>query len=644
MTYLPIVFFFQAACFLALLVHAVMGVWRHRSPTAWRLMLTFGALALAVSIALAQSLDPPLFLHALVPLAHIEETLIAIYAGLFFLLVGDSMPQARALRVTTSALIAVGIVVIWVAPYRPENIIGEGTFELPIQVTLLAFFCAIQGYVAVRFAIRSLVVGGLAQLRMRLVASGVMLVIVATILDTASVTQGIASPAQVTARLLITAAVALYYLGFAAPHWLRRLQRRRHHAVADLFTRVLDCPDEQQALATVIEAAAYTVGGEHAAIYQRDRETGMLRPVASWGMPHEQSVSLQETVLGRSYRDGRAHYVQDLANEPGIGDELGSTPVTRSAFYVPLQIRQQTIGVLAVFAPFGPIFARDELITLTPYARAATLAIEHFRALRARLAAEQAQAQLQLQDEFLLLTAHELRTPITTVLATAQMLARRVSRGRPIDDPAPLELIERQGRRLAQLVNELLDYRRIADGQLEILPREGDLVPFVTQVVEAMGPEFPRATLSIDCALPELRVVLDPSYIEQVLHHLIENAAKYSAEDKAITVRLECVDDRARISIIDHGIGVPAHEREQVFEPYWRAANSPSIHFGGLGLGLTISRAIIERHQGQIWLEETPGGGTTAIFELPLPLASIPAHTAADEDGGDSDASSGPLL
>ncbi len=238
-----------------------------------------------------------------------------------------------------------------------------------------------------------------------------------------------------------------------------------------------------------------------------------------------------------------------------------------------------------------------------------------------RAKAEQAQEALRERDEFISVAAHELRTPLTALQLKLQGL-ERIS-GALGQKSERLDGALRQTQRLVKLVDRLLDVSRVAHGRLEMSPEEFDLAPVVRQVVEDFRDPALQAHSAIELDLPEsARGSWDRPRLEQVLVNVLSNAVKYGA-GKPISVRLEVDPGSIRLSVADRGIGIAAPDANRVFERFQRAA--PIRHYSGMGLGLFITRHIVEAHGGTISVSSAPGQGAT--FVIALPRFAIPATT-----------------
>ena len=243
--------------------------------------------------------------------------------------------------------------------------------------------------------------------------------------------------------------------------------------------------------------------------------------------------------------------------------------------------------------------------------------------LRVSLALEQSareelNAALQLRDEFLSIASHELRTPLAALNAQTQLILRRAEKSRDLDPERvirALQVISSQGDKLGRLLGQLLDISRLDSGKLVLEPAIIELPPLVADIVDTARSCRQSHTFTLDQPV-SLRVRLDSLRFEQVLVNLLDNAVKYSPAGGQIHVSVRPVDsDWVELSVRDHGLGIPQEKRRAIFDRYFQA--HADGYRSGMGLGLYISRQIVQLHGGSIWAEFPVEGGTRMVVRLP---------------------------
>lgn len=249
-------------------------------------------------------------------------------------------------------------------------------------------------------------------------------------------------------------------------------------------------------------------------------------------------------------------------------------------------------------------------------------------------AKQDAEAANAAKDQFLAVLSHELRTPLTAMLGWARML--RTGRLDEQQAARALEVIERNTNLQTQLVNDLLDVSRIVAGTLELDKQPVNLVPILEAALDSVRPHAETKAIHLESGLdPAGGLVLGDSLrLQQVVSNLLSNAVKFTPTDGRIAVTLRRHGGGVQISVADSGIGFDADAGRHIFDRFWQAERRRGREHGGLGLGLTISRYLVEMHGGTIRAESAgPGQGATFVIELPLLAVRIgrpdPRATAA---------------
>jgi signal transduction histidine kinase len=207
--------------------------------------------------------------------------------------------------------------------------------------------------------------------------------------------------------------------------------------------------------------------------------------------------------------------------------------------------------------------------------------------------------------------AHDLRSPLTVIKVAAELLQRQ-----PVEARRIAARVARQVEQLERLVNDLLDRTRIDADQLDLRLDVHDLRDIIARVLEDQRGLIPGRVFKTICPEHPVRVRCDRLRMKQVLQNLLSNAVKYSADSSEVEIRVGTDGSHARVSVIDHGIGIADSDRERLFEPFVRGHNVGAV--GGIGLGLSVTKKIVVGHGGTIDALSTLGSGTTFVLRLPL--------------------------
>jgi signal transduction histidine kinase len=239
---------------------------------------------------------------------------------------------------------------------------------------------------------------------------------------------------------------------------------------------------------------------------------------------------------------------------------------------------------------------------------------------------EDANCQLQdanqMKDRFLSIATHELKTPVTTIRGQAQLMLRRISKQKNLSTDiesieAGLERINDQTGRLTVLIDELLDVSSMRTGKVALKKRLYDLGALCREVADDQSLLTGRH-ITVELPQEPIKMQIDGDRMSQVLTNLISNAAKYSPDKQPIEVKYEAQGDDVLLTVTDHGKGIAKDQLEHIFETFYRTPDAQSSSKRGLGLGLAISKDIVERHGGRIWCESVAGQGSTFFVELPI--------------------------
>ncbi|HEX2222094.1 MAG TPA: GAF domain-containing sensor histidine kinase [Candidatus Limnocylindria bacterium] len=600
---------------------------------------------------------------------------VAAIAALFLFAFRDRLETAEILLVLCAAVVVYDAVITLLIPRFPAREVGIVAIGLDIvTVTLAVHFSA--------NALDSYLLYGLVILTVALrfgLAASVWSAIVVSFMYVAVTFSASADPRvreliPVRVAYLMTIGVGTgvlsrVVLGRASEN-ARLAQRlageereraaaREREVLSQLQREFVESLD-QRATAEAIARGASTLLGEVTWLCLAEGSNGPLRLAAVAGRDpvlaerlrrqlEEREIRFGEGVAGSAAATATPVLVRDAANEPrstGDPDAMESTG-WRSMVAVPVMTRGIVRGVLAS-ASRSPL-GEDQLRLAEAIAERAGPALENASLwvdLQRRMDREH-EAQ-RIKDDFLSIVSHELRTPLTSIQGYSQLLE-----GRLLSDPSRytkelghLQVVRSQVSRMRRLVDDLLDVSRIdRRGGVSVEPARFDLAELVRDAVGRTRRQYGDRV--IELRAPEaLEVEADRDRIDQVVTNLLDNAVKYSPDGGPVGVLVVGDGREAQVSVSDSGIGIPAEHRHHVFERFYQADGDASRRrFGGLGLGLYISRAIVEAHGGSISAAANPAGrGTVFSFRIPvrspaglagsLPAAGEPPPFVVRRHGG----------
>ena len=423
--------------------------------------------------------------------------------------------------------------------------------------------------------------------------------------------------------LLIFLVVATVTSNLAARERARREQASRQARTATLLyelSRALNGDDETAGLRAVAERLVAEFGLDGVVVARSD-DDGRLEPLVA--------VGRVEGALGTE-PVGRVFAPPSGPNRPGrwIVLRADGKPRRASVANFPLRRDDRQIGMLRLVGrPSG--YADDEVSMLATIADRLAVDLEQATLREEANRVEVLRRTDELRTALLSSVSHDLRTPLAAIKASAESLLQHDIAWSDDDRAGFAGAIVRESDRLNRLVGNLLDMSRIEGGGLRPQRDWYDAGELIREVIARLRPllEGRHVEPSIADDLPP--VSLDYLMIDQVVTNLLENAVKYTPPGTPIDVRVERDRDRVRVAVADHGPGIPPDRRVTIFDKFSRLERRGQVQ--GSGLGLAVGKGLVEGHGGQIWVTETPGGGATFVFELPIELgATMPTPAGSD--------------
>jgi signal transduction histidine kinase len=401
-------------------------------------------------------------------------------------------------------------------------------------------------------------------------------------------------------------------------------------ALGEVSRAVSSTLDVETVLDTVVSRARQLAGADGCVIYEYDERTEQFRVRATHNLDPEFAATIRrvpirkgEGVMGRAAQIREPFQVADITQLGAYESSLRDVIIRagyRALLSIPLLREDQIIGSLTLTRKTAGEFSPEVVELLKTFATQSALAIQNARLFHE---IEDKSRQIEIasrhKSQFLANMSHELRTPLNAILGYTELLLDNIYGEIPERARETMARIDRGGRHLLALINDVLDLSKIEAGQLVLTLTDYSLREVVHTVVTAMEPLAEEKGLTLRIALdPDLPLARgDERRISQILLNLVGNAVKFT---DAGEVRIEgkAADGTFLISVSDTGPGVAAEDQARIFEEFQQADSSNTRTKGGTGLGLSIAKRILALHGGRIWVESTPGRGSTFSFSLPV--------------------------
>jgi signal transduction histidine kinase len=396
-------------------------------------------------------------------------------------------------------------------------------------------------------------------------------------------------------------------------------------------------PDLETFLQTIISEATELTNSELSSILEYDETAEELRFLAmQWferDLLRPMGVPLEGSAAGWVYRRGQPLIIQDVRKDQrhfNLVDRM-TNHQTQTLVAVPLMVRGEVVGVLeALNKKDDAHYTEEDLTILETLGALAAQAMQNVDLLRKVRASRVQLAELErLKSDFIAITSHELRTPLGLILGHATFL-RELAGG---EYGEQLDAIIRNATKLKEIVENLSDVENFQNGSARVKGNRVSMNKIAEDVVSLFREEAEQKniTLKLERASQPDYLHADQVKITIALSNLVKNAIQYTEAGGNVNVKVEEDTGYIKVTITDNGIGIPARELPRVFDRFYQVETHLTRRYGGMGLGLSVAKAMIELHNGRIWAE-SEGRGSRFTFLLPMNL------------GADSTASLGPFI
>ena len=400
--------------------------------------------------------------------------------------------------------------------------------------------------------------------------------------------------------------------------------------VAEVSTVAATILDPEELLQSSVDLAKNSFGLYHAHIYLLDDDeralvlkagagqVGRTMVQQGWSIPIEK----EDSIVTRAFKTREGTIINDVVNEKGyLTNPL--LPDTIAEMALPMIVGQNVIGVFDVQSDRASGFTQEDERIFTTLSTQIAIALQNARLFAEQIATVERLRELDsLKSSFLANMSHELRTPLNSILGFTQVMEEGLDGPLTENMSTDLQLIEKNGKHLLNLINYILDMAKIEAGRMSLVPELLNLTDLVREVMETNGSLIRDKGLYLNLernTQEDIFITGDQVRLRQVIINIIGNASKFT-EAGGVSVHLEKMIDRVQLRVHDTGIGIPANKLESIFEAFSQVDTTTTRKVGGTGLGLPISRRLVELHGGHLWAESTgtTGQGSTFIIELPL--------------------------
>jgi signal transduction histidine kinase len=350
-------------------------------------------------------------------------------------------------------------------------------------------------------------------------------------------------------------------------------------------------------------------------------EVGRIMVADNWSIP----IDHPNSIVAAAAQDKKSIIANDVHRDKDssfLSNRL--LPDTRSEMAVPMIVGEQVLGVFDVQSDVADRFTEEDANIYTTLAAQVAIALQN-----ARLYAEQAAAMSQLREldrlksSFLANMSHELRTPLNSILGFTDVMLEGLDGNLTDYMDNDLRLIQKNGQHLLHLINDVLDMAKIESGRMNLHPETFKVQSVLEEVVSITSTLASEKNLSLfidEASEQEIEIYADNTRLRQVMINLVNNSIKFTEKGRISICAKAMEGARVLITVKDTGLGIPPDKLEAVFQEFTQVDTSSTRKVGGTGLGLPISRRLVEMHGGRLWAESSgiQGEGSTFYVELPV--------------------------
>ena len=387
--------------------------------------------------------------------------------------------------------------------------------------------------------------------------------------------------------------------------------------------------DVEHLLQQVVNAACALTGCQYTYLFVYEQETDLLK-ISAGPVEHRDTlarirVPVEKSITGTVFQKSRPVTIPNPQSDPRFFRDIERALryTTQAICAVPLIFRGKTIGVLEAVNKRDRLpFDEDDLLILETLAsQAAIAALSTSLMEETRNAYEEAQELEKMKNNFIAIASHELRTPLGLVLGHATFLRELIS-----DDQHrnQVDIIIRNATRLKVIIEELSNVNGFINGSVRYHAKLIHLNDLIQKICAQHKEKAAQNQINLQYILLEqdIQIEGDEEKLSIAVGNLVKNALTFTNPHGHVTVALEMLPGFIQISVDDDGIGIPSHELSKIFERFYQVQSHLTRQHGGMGLGLSVTKSMVELHKGQIWVESMEGKGSKFFILLPIASSS----------------------
>jgi len=388
----------------------------------------------------------------------------------------------------------------------------------------------------------------------------------------------------------------------------------------------------QATLEVIVNHVSKLVGAEASLVFLYDTDAGDYAAEAGAGVPLEKLRTYRfgngGGLHGQSVRSVAPVRCASVADTVGVEEFLTELSAT-SALVVPLLTNESPMGTITALRRDGRAFTPDDQELLTMFASQASIAVTN------AILYERTKELDRMKSEFVAVVSHEVRTPLTSIKGSLELLGDERFHLLPPPQKELLSICQANTERLINLINDILDFSKLESSKLSLNFESVEVGRIVPEAVDHIKNLAAMKGITIDIHMEGTAGVIeaDPMRVAQVITNLLGNAIKFSPENGKIEIWARGSEDEVSVAIKDYGKGISQRDLSRLFQRFAQLDSSTTRKAGGTGLGLVISKGIVEQHGGKIWVESVMGKGST--FSFSIPRTRVPSD-ALDDGAEDS--------